>query len=116
MLEDAHPDWKHKASRVGLQQYGDLVLTFRGKEMTMREWFFQLQAAESFWIQGAQDMELPEFESTVLEYHSQSSTPASDTASEGEGEDVMGDPVSTGRKVVGASGLGLGVAKVLEEL
>ncbi|KIW98677.1 uncharacterized protein Z519_00338 [Cladophialophora bantiana CBS 173.52] len=88
LLEDAHPDWKHKASRAGLSQYGELLLTCRGKEMTVREWFEQLQRAEQLWIQEAKDAELPDFESTVTEYQiltdSESSTPPSEV-SEDEG-------------------------------
>ncbi|KIX03661.1 uncharacterized protein Z518_07214 [Rhinocladiella mackenziei CBS 650.93] len=125
LLEDAHPDWKHKASRAGLNNYGELLLTFRGKEMTVAEWFSQLQAAEAFWIHEAKQTELPDFESTVLEYQSQSSTPSSEVGEddEAEAEDAIGpQPVAAGGRVVGArkqvnsDGLGLKIAKALEAL
>ncbi|EHY60156.1 hypothetical protein HRR83_009120 [Exophiala dermatitidis] len=105
LLEDAHPDWKHKASRVGLQQYGDLVITFRGKEMTVAEWFSQLKEAEAFWLQEAAQTELPDFESTVSEYWSLSSTPTSETSDASDG--LLGMAVPTGRKPVNSQGLGL---------
>ncbi|EXJ90952.1 hypothetical protein A1O1_04059 [Capronia coronata CBS 617.96] len=116
LLEDAHPDWKHKASRAGIHQYGDLVIDFRGKQMTVAEWFSQLKAAEAFWIQEAAQTELPDFESTVLEYRSLSSTPTSETSDASEG--LIGMPVPTGRKAVDAEGLGLEfrMAKALEAL
>ncbi|EXJ92933.1 hypothetical protein A1O3_01489 [Capronia epimyces CBS 606.96] len=116
LLEDAHPDWKHKASRAGLHRYSDLAITFRGKEMTVGEWFSQLKAAETLWIQEAAQTELPEFESTVLEYRSLSSTPTSETSD--ASEDLIGLPVPTGRRPVDPEGLGLGfqMAKALEAL
>lgn len=113
LLEDAHPDWKHKASRAGLQQYGDLSLTFRGKEMTVNEWFSQLQSAETFWIQAAKEMELPDFESTILEFQSQTTTPISESSDDGD-SNFGGDAVPTGRKAVDSERLGFGVSKALE--
>jgi len=121
LLEDAHPDWKHKAFRAGLRAYGHLPVTFRGKEMTAAEWFSQLQTAEAFWIQAAKETELPEFESTILEYQSQSSTPTSEISDAGD-EDVRGggEPVSTDRTVVNSQGFGFGlgleISKALEAL
>jgi len=83
------------------------------------EWFSQLQAAEAFWIQEAKKLEFPDFASTVLEYQSQSSSPPSETSEEAE-DNVRGQPVPTGRKVVGggrkpgtSEGLGLEIAKAL---
>ncbi len=114
MLEDAHPDWKHKASRAGLQQYGDLLLTFRGKEMTVAEWFSQLQTAEAFWTHAAKETELPDFESTILEYQSQTTTPSSECSD--EAEDLSGAAVPAGREVVDSERLGLGISKALGEI
>ncbi|KIW10840.1 hypothetical protein PV08_10139 [Exophiala spinifera] len=114
LLEDAHTDWRHKASRAGLQQYGDLSLVFRGKEMTVSQWFTRLQAAEAFWIQAAKETELPDFESTVLEFQSQTTTPSSESAD--EIEDVGGVAVPAGRATVDTSRLGLGISQALAEL
>lgn len=84
--------------------------------MTVGEWFSQLKAAEAFWIQEAAHTELPDFESTVSEYRSLSSTPTSETSDAGEG--LLGMPVPTGRNPVHANGLGLEfqMAKALEAL
>ncbi|KIX98509.1 uncharacterized protein Z520_05810 [Fonsecaea multimorphosa CBS 102226] len=104
LLEDAHPDWKHKASRAGLSQYGELLLTCRGKEMTVAEWFDQLQRAEQLWVQEAKDAELPDFESTVTEYQiltdSESSTPPSEVSEDDspEGGRSWDAPVPVGRR------------------
>ncbi|KAH0841749.1 hypothetical protein AYO21_01018 [Fonsecaea monophora] len=130
LVEDAHPDWKHKASRAGLSQYGDLVLTCRGKEMTVSEWFDQLQRAEKLWVQQAKDAELPDFESTVTEYQiltdSESSTPPSEVSEDDspEGGRSWDAPVPVGRKPLADAntkmgGHGIGperIAKALEAL
>ncbi|ETI19442.1 hypothetical protein G647_09276 [Cladophialophora carrionii CBS 160.54] len=76
LLQDAHPDWKHKARLAGLlspsSPYANIPVTYRGKSMTVAEWMQQLNAAEELWIQSARDAVLPDFEGTVLEYQSQS--------------------------------------------
>lgn len=117
LLEDALPDWKHKASRAGLKRYNDLILTFRGKTMTVAEWFTQLHAAVTLWCHEARHAELPDFDSTILEYESQSSTPTSEH-SESDLEDLMGEhPVRTGRKpVIATEGFSFEVSKALEAL
>jgi hypothetical protein len=116
LLEDALPDWKHKATRAGLKRYNDLILTFRGKDMTVAEWFTQLQAAVTLWCHEARQAELPDFDSTILEYESQSSTPSSEH-SESDLDDLMGQqPVRTGRKPVASEGFGFEVSKALEAL
>ncbi|KAK5058865.1 hypothetical protein LTR84_011129 [Exophiala bonariae] len=116
LLEDALPDWKHKASRAGLRQYNDLMLTFRGKEMKVIEWFSQLQAAVSFWCYEARQTELPDFDSTILEYESQSSTPSSEASESDLRYSTDQRPVSTGREPVATAGFGLEVSKALEAL
>ncbi|EXJ53989.1 hypothetical protein A1O7_09326 [Cladophialophora yegresii CBS 114405] len=72
LLQDAHPDWKHKARLAGLlspsSPYANIPVTYRGKSMTVVEWMQQLSAAEALWIQSARDAVLPDFEGTVLEY------------------------------------------------
>jgi len=114
LLEDAHPDWKHKARLSKLQQYGDLMVTFRGKEMSVNEWFSQLQTAETFWIQAAKEMELPDFESTILEFQSQTTTPISESSDDADST-FGGDVVPTGRRAVDSERLEFGVSKALEE-
>lgn len=109
LLEDAHPDWKHKASRAGLHnsEYEGLLLTFRGKEMTMRKWFQQLQRAEAVWIREAQQAAIPDFEATIVEFESWSQSPAStpgSVVSEDDPEEnvAMGaKPVPPGHKMLG---------------
>jgi len=123
LLEDAHPDWKHKASRARLAQYGDIVLTCRGKEMTVSEWFDELQRTEQLWIQQARAADLPDFESTVIEYQSltesESSTPPSEVSDE-EGSWPTNRPVPTAQRVLGhARHYELGperIARAIEEL
>lgn len=93
-------------------------MTFRGKAMTAAEWFSQLQTAEAFWIQAAKETELPEFESTILEYQSQSSTPTGESPD--GADDLRGEPVLSGRTVASSKGygfgLGLEISKALEAL
>ncbi|KIW63097.1 hypothetical protein PV04_09974 [Phialophora macrospora] len=72
LLQDAHPDWKHKARLAGLlsstSPYANLPVTYRGKAMTVGEWMQQLSAAEARWVESARDAVLPDFEGTVHEY------------------------------------------------
>jgi len=78
LLEDALPDWKHKASRVRLEDYADMTVTFRGREMTVAEWYSRLTDTVGYWSYEAMAMELPDFEETVAEYRSLSTTPMSE--------------------------------------
>src|SRR5690349_9938721 len=72
LLEDAHPDWKHKASRAGLVfndgKYRDLCMRFHGKDVTLQQWFKQLENTEALWIREATRFEMPQFETTIWEY------------------------------------------------
>lgn len=84
--------------------------------MKVAEWFTQLQAAVTLWCHEARLTELPDFDSTIVEYESQASTPSSET-SESDLEDFMGEwPVRAGRKPVATEGFGLEVSKALEAL
>lgn len=84
--------------------------------MTVAEWFTQLQAAVTLWCHEARQAELPDFDSTILEYESQSSTPSSEH-SESDLDDLMGEqPVRTGRKPVAPEGFGFEISKALEAL
>ena len=70
LLQDAHPEWKHKARVAGLTNpdHANMSLIYRGKEITVAQWFSQLSETENAWIRRARETELPEFESTVLEF------------------------------------------------
>lgn len=82
----------------------------------MAEWFTQLQAAVTLWCHEARLTELPDFDSTILEYESQVSTPSSEI-SESDLEEYMGErPVRAGRKPVATQGFGLEVSEALEAL
>jgi hypothetical protein len=114
LLEDAYPDWKHKSSRAGLNEYNNIKLTFKGRQMTLSEWFSQLQTAVSYWCDEAQDTELPEFETTIMEYESHSSTPTTEDA-DTEFETTMDQqPTSAAHKPVDAHGLMQHMSKALE--
>ena len=82
--------------------------------MTVAEWFSQLQTAEAFWTHAAKETELPDFESTILEYQSQTTTPSSECSD--EAEDLSGAAVRAGREVVDSERLGLGISKALGEI
>lgn len=88
--------------------------------MTVSKWFSKLQAAEAVWIHEAKHTELPDFESTVLEYQSQLSTPASETSEEDVEERFWSTTVPAGGVLPGRrkqAVLGLEtVAKALEAL
>lgn len=84
--------------------------------MKVVEWFTQLQAAVTLWCYEARQTALPDFDSTILEYESQSSTPSSES-SESDLEYLMEQrPVKAGRKPVATDGFGLEVSKALEAL
>jgi hypothetical protein len=68
------PDWKHKVSDVKLNGYLDLWMTFKGQQTTVRDWFTNLQDAVTHWLQEARAAEVPDFNKTVSEYTSQSTT------------------------------------------
>lgn len=109
LLEDAHPDWKHKARHAGplsnnsTSPYANLPVTYRGQKITVAQWFDRLHAAEALWVQFARDAALPDFESTVLEYHDRVSAAGAltdDSEAEAEAE---------------AEGLGLGLGLVFSD-
>jgi len=92
------PDWRHKARDVKLHKYGDLSFTFQGKQTTVSQWWAQVQFKVSRWLNAAHEVEVPEFEDTVLEYHqlSQNVTPITTPSSE-SAEDNWNTPVPTER-------------------
>jgi len=116
ILEDALPDWKHKASRVKLSDYADLPINFRGQQMTVAEWFSQLKETVGFWSQEAKGMALPDFEETISEFQSLSSTPMSETS---ETEALMGQRPVPSERTVGRwhkkhdSGIGMEIEKAM---
>lgn len=115
LVEDAFPDWRHKASRAGLKNYHGLRVTFAGKEMTIAEWFAQLQTAVTFWSQQARAITLPDFDTTVLELQSQITSPSSDISEE-DTQDMMSLPMRTARHPVDSEGFRLEITAALEAL
>ncbi|KAJ9605451.1 hypothetical protein H2200_010108 [Cladophialophora chaetospira] len=125
LIEDAHPDWKHKARQAGLlsptSPYASIPVTYRGKPMTISQWMQQLSQAESLWVETARETEIPDFEGTVLEYQSlsesesMSSTPSEASFSE-EDRWIGNAPVGTVRKLPDAvkPSVGVGLARAHE--
>lgn len=80
--------------------------------MTIAQWLQQLSQAESLWVETAREAELPDFEGTVIEYHSLSesesisSTPSEASFSE---DDRWNVPVGVVRKVSNVVKPGVGV-------
>ena len=100
LLEDAHPDWKHKARLISSYLLSSGALN---SYANISKWMTQLRQAESRWIQFARDSQVPDFEGTVLEYESSvsesgsvTSTPSESSFSEDEVWDV---PVAATRKL-----------------
>lgn len=76
---------------VRLDPYFDLTFKYRNKKTNVRDWFSELQDSVTQWAQEARSAEAPDFDDTVSEYTSQSTTPASiassDSLSRGLGVD-----------------------------
>lgn len=98
-----------------MKNYHDLNLTFRGEDMTIAEWFTRLHTAVTFWCHEARATELPDFDTTVLEYQSQTNSPSSDISVQ-DSEDLINQPVKTARKPVDAEIFELEVARALAAL
>ena len=77
LLDDCLPDWKHKFSHLNLDNYYDLPITHSGSQMTVRAWVERLQSRVFHWANEARLAEIPDFEDTIIEYKSQSTTPTS---------------------------------------
>lgn len=90
-------------------------MTFGGKEMTIAEWFAQLQAAVIFWSQQARAITLPDFDTTVLELQSQITSPSSDISEE-DTQDMMSLPMRTARQPADPEGFRLEITAALEAL
>jgi hypothetical protein len=100
LLEDAHPDWKHKARQTCLSRYSHLLLTpttvspggsLQSKATTVGEWYARLIAAENEWIESAKGLVEPEFESTVDEYRRLSLGDESVNGGETPGSEVLSE-------------------------
>lgn len=75
LFHDALPEWKHKLRDVRLDEYLRLTFRSKSKETTVRDWFTNLQDKVTEWAQQARSAEVPDFDDTVLEYTSASTTP-----------------------------------------
>jgi hypothetical protein len=72
LLEEALPDWRHKAARV-LQEHSacDTKVLFRSKFETgtgFETWWTKLQEEVDKWLEEAKNTVIPDFEDTVAEY------------------------------------------------
>lgn len=72
LLEEALPDWRHKAARV-LQEHSacDTKVLSRGKVetgMDFETWWTKLQEEVDKWLEEAENRVTPDFEDTVAEY------------------------------------------------
>ena len=115
LIEDAFPDWRHKASRAGLNKYHALSVTFGGRQTTIAEWFAQLQTAVTFWCQQARAITLPDFDTTVLELQSETTSPSSDISEE-DTADMMSLPMRAPRHPLDSDGFRLEITAALEAL
>ncbi|KIV92271.1 hypothetical protein PV10_06726 [Exophiala mesophila] len=115
LIEDAFPDWRHKASRAGLNKYHALSVTFGGRQMTIAEWFAQLQTAVTFWCQQARAITLPDFDTTILELESETTSPSSDISEE-DTADMMSLPMRALRHPLDPEGFRLEITAALEAL
>jgi hypothetical protein len=72
LLEEALPDWRHKAARVSHEnrQCGAKAIFHDkvGSQIEFETWWTQLQEEVGKWLEDAEDTEIPEFEETVAEY------------------------------------------------
>src|SRR5277367_1116113 len=72
LLEEALPDWRHKAARV-LQEHSacDIKVLFSSKVETgtdFETWRTELQEEADKWLEEAENRVIPDFEDTVAEY------------------------------------------------
>ena len=72
LLEEALPDWRHKAARV-LQEHSacDKKILFRSQVETgtdFETWWTELQEEVDKWLEEAENRVTPDFEDTVAEY------------------------------------------------
>jgi hypothetical protein len=71
-VEEALPDWRHKAARVSFEiQQFDVPISVRdkdGKEIALRAWWTALQRAVKELSEEAEDTDIPDFEDTVAAY------------------------------------------------
>lgn len=78
LVQDAFPDFRHKAARVRLAPFSELSFsTAEGDSlMTVAEWWSNVQETVRQWRDDASATEIPDFEDTVSEYtSSQATTP-----------------------------------------
>jgi hypothetical protein len=117
LLDDCLPDWKHKLSHVDLTRYGELPMMHGGRQITAQQWLDRLRATVLFWANEARSAEIPDFEETVIEYRSQSTTPTSLVSCDSFDHDDT-KPVEADRKdnVLGPSKYTTGLGREIEEV
>lgn len=99
IVEDVFPDWKHKASRIKLDDYANLPLTFCGTQTTISQWFDRLQKTVGYWAHEAVNTPVPDFNETVTEWQALSSP-----GSEGSEDDAgIASQMLTQASVAGTS-------------
>ena len=108
LLRDAYPDWKHKLSMVRLDPYLDLRFKYRSKETTVRDWFTELQDSVTQWAQKARSAETPDFDDTVSEYTSQSTTHTSVASSDSLAKELgVNSSLSKAKQTIMKQGVGI---------
>lgn len=72
LLQEALPDFRHKAARVNseLQQYRirASLQDEAGKKIEFATWWKSLQVEVDRWMEEAEDTDLPDFDETVAEF------------------------------------------------
>lgn len=72
LLEEALPDWRHKAARVFHEhRQCDVKAVFHGNagsQLDFETWWTRLQEEVGKWLEDTEDTEIPEFENTVAEH------------------------------------------------
>ncbi len=74
LLEEALPDWRHKAVRLNHEQRQlDTKVLFRdraGITGDFKTWWIALTAEVDKWLEDAEDTDIPDFDVTVADYRS----------------------------------------------
>ena len=80
LLEDALPEFKHKLRNIKLDTWLDTPIIHRGQDTTVGQWLDKIHSTVLYWGNEARLVETPDFNETVTEYQSLSTTPTSTTS------------------------------------
>ena len=73
LLEEALPDWQHKAARLNHEQrHSGTKILFRdhtGIMVDFKTWWSRLKAEVDKWLEDAKDTDIPSFDKTMADYH-----------------------------------------------